>query len=182
MGGGDRHAVRISPASRKEGRVVADAVAVVRGIMSEPPREGYKGKTRSGPTRTPRITRSQGERLVSGARSHIGTRYVHSPPSSLCEAHRSEDCSCLTMLVFSEAKDILLADDPIMQWSEGRRVAESDLRPGDLVFFKEKGRNKPITHVGIYSGNGNLVHASRYFGRVVESEMKIGRASCRERV
>jgi cell wall-associated NlpC family hydrolase len=171
MESGDRYAVRISPASRKEGRVVADAVAVVRGIMSDPPSEGYKGKTSSGPTRTPSIARSQGEWLVSVARSHIGTRYVHSPPSSLCEAHRSEDCSCLTMLVFSEAKDILLADDPIMQWSEGRRVAESDLRPGDLVFFKEKGRNKPITHVGIYSGNGNLVHASRYFGRVVESKM-----------
>src|SRR3712207_8433778 len=94
MGGGDRHAVRISPASRKEGRVVADAVAVVRGIMSDPPSdghepsEGYKGKTSSGPTRTPSIARSQGERLVSVARSHIGTRYVHFPPSSLCEGHR----------------------------------------------------------------------------------------------
>jgi cell wall-associated NlpC family hydrolase len=180
MEGGDRHAVRISPASRKEGRVVADAVAVVRGIMADPPSEGYEpsegreGTTSGGPTRapgTPSIARSQGERLVSVARSHIGTRYVHSPPSSRCEAHRSEDCSCLTMLVFGEAEDMLLADDPISQWGEGRRVAEPDLRPGDLVFFKEKGRAEPITHVGIYSGNGNLVHASRYFGRVVESKM-----------
>jgi cell wall-associated NlpC family hydrolase len=169
MESGDRYAVRISSASRKEGRVVADAVAVVRGTLSDPPREGYEGTTSSGTTRTPSITRSQGERLVSVARSHIGTRYVHSPPS-LCEAHRSEDCSCLTMLVFSEA-GMLLADDPIMQWSEGRRVTESDLRPGDLVFFKERGHDKPITHVGIYSGNGNLVHASKYFGRVVESKM-----------
>jgi cell wall-associated NlpC family hydrolase len=169
MESGDRYAVRISPASRKEGRVVADAVAVVRGVLSDPPSEGYEGTTSSGTTHTPSITRSQGERLVSVARSHIGTRYVHSPPS-LCEAHRSEDCSCLTMLVFSEA-EMLLADDPIMQWSEGRRVAESDLRPGDLVFFKERGHDKPITHVGIYSGNGNLVHASKYFGRVVESKM-----------
>ena len=169
MESGDRYAVRISSASRKEGRVVADAVAVVRGTLSDPPSEGYEGTTSSGTTRTPSITRSQGERLVSVARSHIGTRYVHSPPS-LCEAHRSEDCSCLTMLVFSEA-GMLLADDPIMQWSEGRRVTESDLRPGDLVFFKERGHDKPITHVGIYSGNGNLVHASKYFGRVVESKM-----------
>jgi cell wall-associated NlpC family hydrolase len=170
MESGDRYAVRISSASRKEGRVVADAVAVVRGILSDPPSEGYEGTTSSGTTRsTPSITRSQGERLVSVARSHIGTRYVHSPPS-LCEAHRSEDCSCLTMLVFSEA-GMLLADDPIMQWSEGRGVTESDLRPGDLVFFKERGHDKPITHVGIYSGNGNLVHASKYFGRVVESKM-----------
>src|SRR5829696_2984168 len=140
MESGDRYAVRISSASRKEGRVVADAVAVVRGTLSDPPSEGYEGTTSSGTTRTPSITRSQGERLVSVARSHIGTRYVHSPPS-LCEAHRSEDCSCLTMLVFSEA-GMLLADDPIMQWSEGRGVTESDLRPGDLVFFKERGHDK----------------------------------------
>src|SRR5829696_6748775 len=152
MESGDRYAVRISSASRKEGRVVADAVAVVRGILSDPPSEGYEGTTSSGTTRsTPSITRSQGERLVSVARSHIGTRYVHSPPS-LCEAHRSEDCSCLTMLVFSEA-EMLLADDPIMQWSEGRRVTESDLRLGDLFFSRRGGHDKPITHVGIYSGN-----------------------------
>src|SRR3712207_177404 len=92
MEGGDRYAVRISPASRKEGRVVADAVAVVRGVLADPPSEGYEGTTNGGPTRTPSITRNQGERLVSLARSHIGTRYVHSPPS-ICEAHRSEDCS-----------------------------------------------------------------------------------------
>jgi cell wall-associated NlpC family hydrolase len=40
------------------------------------------------------------------------------------------------------------------------------------VFFKEGGRRRGITHVGIYSGRGNLVHASAYFGKVVESKMR----------
>jgi cell wall-associated NlpC family hydrolase len=48
------------------------------------------------------------------------------------------------------------------------------LRPGDLVFFDENknGKLQPWDHVGIYSGHGNLIHASSYFGKVVESKMK----------
>jgi cell wall-associated NlpC family hydrolase len=40
------------------------------------------------------------------------------------------------------------------------------------VFFKEGGPRRGITHVGLYSGRGNLVHASAYFGKVVESKMR----------
>src|SRR3712207_8959851 len=60
------------------------------------------------------------------------------------------------------------------QWKykRGKKVAKSSLRPGDIVFFKEGKRKRGITHVGIYSGNGNLVHASAFFGKVVESKMR----------
>jgi cell wall-associated NlpC family hydrolase len=59
------------------------------------------------------------------------------------------------------------------QWryDRSRRVSKSNLRPGDEVFFKEGGGSR-ITHVGIYSGNGYIVHASSYFGKVVESKMR----------
>jgi probable lipoprotein NlpC len=50
----------------------------------------------------------------------------------------------------------------------GERVAKSDLLPGDLVFFKEAGKANPITHVAIYSGSNNIIHASTYWGHVVE--------------
>jgi cell wall-associated NlpC family hydrolase len=39
------------------------------------------------------------------------------------------------------------------------------------VFFKEGG-SSVITHVAVYSGNDNIVHASSYWGRVVEREMR----------
>jgi cell wall-associated NlpC family hydrolase len=68
--------------------------------------------------------------------------------------------------------DRRLPDDPVRQWYHGRWIARSNLRPGDLVFFKENGPSKPITHVGIFSGNGYLVHASSYFHKVVESKMR----------
>ena len=157
---GNRYAVRISGRSKAEGRVVADAVMVVRGTQMTPPRaEAQRGE--------PIGAQGTGHDVVREARSHIGTPYRHSPPGP-CQAHRSEDCSCLTSLVFDR---IELPDNPVEQWNSGQNVARRDLRPGDLVFFKEGG-SSVITHVAIYSGNGNIVHASSYWGRVVEREMR----------
>jgi cell wall-associated NlpC family hydrolase len=108
--------------------------------------------------------------IVRVARRHIGTPYRSSPPGR-CRAFRSEDCSCTTKLVFRKFGR-KLPENPVRQWQKGRKIRKSNLRPGDLVFFKEAGRSRPITHVGIYSGHGNLIHASNFFGRVVESKMK----------
>jgi cell wall-associated NlpC family hydrolase len=108
--------------------------------------------------------------IVRVARWHIGTRYVSSPPGS-CRSYRSEDCSCLTRLVFKKFGK-KLPENPVRQWNLLKKyVPRSDLRPGDLVFFKEAGWSRPITHVAIYSGGGKIVHASNFFGKVVESKM-----------
>ena len=114
--------------------------------------------------------RSSPKNIVRVARWHIGTPYRSSPPGR-CRAYRSEDCACTTKLVFKKFGK-KLADDPVRQWRKGKKIRKSRVRPGDLVFFKEAGRNRPITHVGIYSGRGNLIHASNFFGKVVESKMK----------
>jgi cell wall-associated NlpC family hydrolase len=107
--------------------------------------------------------------VIERARTHLGTPYRHSPPMP-CTAYQSEDCSCFTSLVFS--KWVMMPDNPVGQWYVGREVKKSELLPGDLVFFKEAGPNRPITHVGIYAGRGNILHASVYWGKVVESPMK----------
>ena len=159
MEAGTRYPVQIS-GYRAKGRVVADAVMVVRGTQVAPPHttgdETVEGAAKA-------------DQIVERARSQIGTPYVHSPPGP-CEAHRSEDCSCFTSLVFGEL-GIKLPDDPVEQWGYGQEVAKPELRPGDLVFFKEAGASNPITHVAIYSGRGNIIHASSYWGEVVERPM-----------
>jgi cell wall-associated NlpC family hydrolase len=155
MAAGDHYAVQVS-GYRATGRVVADSVMVVRGTQVTPP--GADAGAQAG-----------SEAVVQRARNHIGTPYIHSPPGS-CEARRSEDCSCLTSLVYGEWLE--MPDHPVEQWEYGREVERSDLRPGDLVFFKEAGISNPITHVGIYSGRGNMIHASSYWGRVVERPME----------
>jgi hypothetical protein len=155
MEAGNRYAVQVS-GYRAKGRVVADSVMVVRGTQVTPPGADAGSQARGGA-------------VVQRARNHIGTPYVHSPPGS-CEARRSEDCSCLTSLVYGEWLE--MPDHPVEQWEYGREVERSNLRPGDLVFFKEAGISDPITHIGIYSGRGNMIHASSYWGRVVERPME----------
>lgn len=110
--------------------------------------------------------------VVRGARKHIRTPDRESPPHP-CDAFRKEDCSCDTKTVF-RTFGRQLPDNPASQYGYGRYVKRASLRPGDLVFFDENrnGRLQPWDHVGIYSGNDNLIHASSYFGRVVESKMK----------
>lgn len=65
------------------------------------------------------------------------------------------DCSGLTMRAWGKA-GISLSHSSKAQYSEGRRISRSNLKPGDLVFFYS-----PISHVGLYYGKGRIVHASR---------------------
>jgi len=64
------------------------------------------------------------------------------------------DCSGLTMMAWAQA-GVSLPHSSSMQYSSGARVSESDLQPGDLVFYYS-----PISHVGMYIGNGMIVHAA----------------------
>jgi cell wall-associated NlpC family hydrolase len=66
-----------------------------------------------------------------------------------------------------------LPDSPVQQFQYGHKVrSRSNLKRGDLVFWKESGASSPITHVGMFAGNGNVLHASSYYGLVIISKMK----------
>jgi cell wall-associated NlpC family hydrolase len=165
---GDR-VVQVAPGPRSKGYAVADAVQVVRGTQVPPSEASYEEPAGGEGEFTTAATRREGRRIVRVARNHIGTPYRLSPPYP-CRSLRKEDCSCHTKVVYRRF-DVPLPDNPRKQWRRGQKVAKSNLRRGDLVFFKE-GRSRVITHVGIYSGNGNMVHASRYWKRVVEKPMR----------
>lgn len=64
------------------------------------------------------------------------------------------DCSGLTMMAWAQA-GVALPHSSSAQYSSGPHIAESDLQPGDLVFYYS-----PISHVGMYIGNGMIVHAA----------------------
>lgn len=64
------------------------------------------------------------------------------------------DCSGLTMMAYAQA-DVSLPHSSRAQYGSGAHVAKSDLQAGDLVFYYS-----PISHVGIYLGNGLIVHAA----------------------
>ena len=64
------------------------------------------------------------------------------------------DCSGLTSWAFKQ-NGIIIPRTSRAQSTFGTPVAKADLQPGDLVFFY-----RPVSHVAIYIGNGQVVHAS----------------------
>ncbi|BAG19563.1 NlpC/P60 family protein [Streptomyces griseus] len=103
---------------------------------------------------------AKAEKVLAFARAQIGKPYVWgaSGPSSY-------DCSGLTQAAWREAG----VDLPRTTWDQvkiGTRVATSDLRPGDLVFFYDD-----ISHVGIYKGDGMMIHAPKPGANVREESI-----------
>ena len=74
------------------------------------------------------------------------------------------DCSGFVMYVYNR-HGVKLPRTADKQYEIGRKIRQNDLKPGDLVFFEtyEKG----ASHVGIYQGNGQFVHASSSRGVTV---------------
>lgn len=67
------------------------------------------------------------------------------------------DCSGFLLYVFNQFNTDLPRTSKA-QAAAGDKVAKSELRPGDLVFFNTDG--KGISHAGVYIGNGQFAHSS----------------------
>jgi len=67
------------------------------------------------------------------------------------------DCSGFVRYVFRHSLDQDLPGDSASQFGVGAKVARSDMKTGDLVFFRTHG--KRISHVGIYLGEGRFIHS-----------------------
>lgn len=70
------------------------------------------------------------------------------------------------MEVFRNALGIALPRSSSQQADECKKIRKSELALGDLVFFHGTKKNG-INHVGIYVGNGNMIHASSSKGVIV---------------
>ncbi|WP_145952778.1 C40 family peptidase [Tessaracoccus aquimaris] len=88
--------------------------------------------------------------VVDAALSKVGSRYVWgtSGPSTF-------DCSGLTSWAYRQVGINLTRSSRGQFSSAGYKVSKSDLRPGDLVFYYS-----PVSHVGLYIGNGKIVDAA----------------------
>ena len=162
-----RRSVQVAAKSVDGGRVFADAVAVVRGEAAPPedPTMTLSGERSIDSMAYDSFT---GWDVVRKARSHLGDRYRY----GTC-TWSVKSCTCLTKKAVNPfGHSMGMTEGGQWRYEGSWRVwMKRNLRPGDEIFFKEDG-SKYITHVGIYSGNGNIVHASSYFGKVVEREMK----------
>jgi cell wall-associated NlpC family hydrolase len=86
---------------------------------------------------------------VQYAMAQVGDSYVYGAAGP-----DAFDCSGLTMMAWAQA-GVSLPHSSSAQMSSGTPVSVSSLVPGDLVFYYS-----PVSHVGIYVGNGMIAHAA----------------------
>lgn len=77
------------------------------------------------------------------------------------------DCSAFAGVLYRKVAGIELPRTTKQQFRSGRVVSKAELRPGDLVFFETTAA--PVSHVGVWLGNGQFAHASTSRGVMVSS-------------
>ncbi|HVE70369.1 MAG TPA: C40 family peptidase [Thermoanaerobaculia bacterium] len=99
------------------------------------------------------VVDAQPKGMVDRALSWIGVKYRFGGQ----DEKKGFDCAGLVRRAFSRVVD--LPRTAASQFTQGFFVEREDLQPGDLVFFKNTYK-KGISHVGIYIGDGQFVHAA----------------------
>jgi peptidoglycan DL-endopeptidase CwlO len=126
------------------------AAKALLGKMQAAARARMVSVSRSSPT-TPTVdvpVSGRAAAAVHFAMAQIGKPYVYGAagPSAY-------DCSGLTMAAWGSA-GVGLPHSSSAQYGSGTHISESQLQPGDLVFYYS-----PISHVGMYIGHGMIVNA-----------------------
>ena len=91
--------------------------------------------------------------FVKGVLSRVGGHYC-SPPRSGCT-----DCSGLVCEEYEKATGKSISCGSVAQFVLGKPVKDGKLRAGDLLFYDTDGGTVDASHVGIYVGDGQAVHA-----------------------
>lgn len=106
-------------------------------------------------TQTPQRASPEQSEMLFQVLTSIGVDYKYGGASHAT----GFDCSGLVAHVFREGYGITLPRNSFGQSQVGHPVLESELKPGDLVFYNTL--NKPFSHVGIYLGDGRFIHAPK---------------------
>ncbi|NYG58038.1 cell wall-associated NlpC family hydrolase [Nocardioides daedukensis] len=137
----------------KAEQLLSKLTAAERAEVAASENEGTSSNTSTSRTsaRVPATVKASGRAsdAINYAIAQVGKGYVHggTGPSSF-------DCSGLTMMAWAQA-GVSLPHSSQAQMGSGTPVSISQLQPGDLVFYYS-----PVSHVGIYIGNGQIVHAA----------------------
>ena len=114
---------------------------------------------------TTQNTSGLGQQIVAYALQFEGYPYVYGAAGPT-----KFDCSGLTKYVYAQFGYTLnrSASD---QYYNGVSISKSELQPGDLVLFNSGNASKNATHVGIYIGGGQFIHASTSSTGVIISDL-----------
>ena len=143
---------------------VTDAYGAVGYVRSDLVK--YKPGTAAGTAAS--AAQSAGDKLVQTAMQYKGYAYVWGGMSPLT----GFDCSGLCNYVCSQNGITLHRVAQDIYSYDGVAVARDDLQPGDILCFGYSPWS--ITHVGIYIGDGQMIHASTYSTGVIVSDVDTG--------
>ena len=108
-----------------------------------------------------------GSAVAQAAYNYLGERYVWGS----AQPGVGFDCSGLTSYLYNKVCGISLYRNSAAQSNNGYPVSKSNLKQGDLLFFSTNGSGS-ISHVGIYVGNGKMIHASTPSTGVIISDIE----------
>ena len=102
--------------------------------------------------------------IVDYALQYVGSNYVHGGTSLAT----GTDCSGFTCFVYADF-GYSISRTPSGQYSgAGRSIDYSEIQPGDIICYSSNG-GKSCTHVGLYIGDGQIVHAANSRKGVITS-------------
>lgn len=93
--------------------------------------------------------------IVDYALQYVGNRYVHGG-SSLADG---TDCSGFTCFVYADFGYSINRTPGGQLSSDGRSISAEEIQPGDIICYSSNG-GKSCTHVGLYIGDGQIVHSA----------------------
>lgn len=107
-----------------------------------------------------------GSAVAQAAYNYLGEKYVWGS----AQPGVGFDCSGLTSYLYNKVCGISLYRNSAAQSNNGYPVSKNNLKQGDLLFFSTNGSGS-ISHVGIYVGNGKMIHASTPSTGVIISDI-----------
>lgn len=171
--GGTKYAPRADLATKAQQIAIAEKVLAVQGDEAWPVCGDQAGLTKSSAepnkgaatTQTmPKVTQEKAtpkaapetkaattrkaDKAVAFAKAQVGDRYVYGATGP-----NSWDCSSLTQAAWKSA-GVSIPRTSQDQWKKLPRVSLDSLKPGDLIVFYSG-----ASHIGMYIGNGKIVHA-----------------------
>ncbi|MCR8746609.1 C40 family peptidase [Romboutsia lituseburensis] len=107
------------------------------------------------------------DKVINFGKTLLGKPYVWG-----AEGPNSFDCSGFTQYVFKKSVGVSIPRVSRDQSKFGQSVSRSNLQKGDLIFFDTDGSNNGyVSHVGIYMGGNQFIHASSSGKKVIISNM-----------
>ena len=106
---------------------------------------------------------AQGEKIVEEAMTWLGTPYGY----GRCEKGEASDCSGMVLSVYEDVTGIKIPRNSAKQAEFCKKLNESEVMTGDLVFFATGKDPDKISHVGIMVDSNSFIHSSTKKGVII---------------